>query len=92
MTVLADTTMQADALSTAAFILGPDKGFALLEQLPNVDGVMVVRRDTTPEALDIRVARFAGGNCIALSRQPCHGVRANSNLDNTAHDTISDVW
>jgi thiamine biosynthesis lipoprotein len=57
VTVLADTTMQADALSTAAVILGPDKGFALLEQLPNVDGVIVVRRDATPEALDIRVSR-----------------------------------
>lgn len=57
VTVLADTTMQADALSTAAFILGPDQGFALLEQLPNVEGVMVVRRETTPEALDIRVTR-----------------------------------
>jgi thiamine biosynthesis lipoprotein ApbE len=53
--------MQADALSTAAFILGSDKGFALLEQLPNVDGIIVVRRDTAPEALDIRVSRGLQG-------------------------------
>jgi thiamine biosynthesis lipoprotein len=65
VTVLADTTMQADALSTAAFILGPDKGFALLAQLPNVEGVMVVRRDATPEALDIRVSHGLQG-AIAL--------------------------
>jgi thiamine biosynthesis lipoprotein len=65
VTVLADTTMQADALSTAAFILGPEKGFALLEQLPKVEGVMVVRRDTTPDTLDIRVSRGLQG-AIAL--------------------------
>jgi thiamine biosynthesis lipoprotein len=65
VTVLADTTMQADALSTAAFILGPEKGFALLEQLPKVEGVMVVRRDTRPDTLDIRVSRGLQG-AIAL--------------------------
>jgi thiamine biosynthesis lipoprotein len=65
VTVLADTTMRADALSTAAFILGPEKGFALLEQLPDVEGVIVVRRNTTPDALDIRVSRGLQG-AIAL--------------------------
>jgi thiamine biosynthesis lipoprotein len=56
VTVLADTTMQADAISTAAFILGADKGFTFLEQLPHAEGVMVVRRHDAPDALDIRIS------------------------------------
>jgi thiamine biosynthesis lipoprotein len=56
VTILADTTMQADAISTAVFILGADKGFTFLEQLPHAEGVMVVRRHDAPDALDIRIS------------------------------------
>jgi thiamine biosynthesis lipoprotein len=38
-TVVAPTAMLADALATAAFVLGPSDGIALLERL-NVDGLM----------------------------------------------------
>jgi thiamine biosynthesis lipoprotein len=56
VTVLADTATQADAISTAAFVLGPDKGFALIERLPNVEGIMAVERHGASEALSIRIS------------------------------------
>jgi thiamine biosynthesis lipoprotein len=56
VTVLAETAMQADAISTAAFVLGPDKGFALIERLPNVEGMMAVERREASEALSIRIS------------------------------------
>jgi thiamine biosynthesis lipoprotein len=56
VTVLADTAMQADAISTAAFALGPDQGFALIERLPNVEGIMAVERHEASEALFIRIS------------------------------------
>ena len=33
--------MLADGLSTGVFILGPEKGMALIERLPDVEGVIV---------------------------------------------------
>ncbi|MEM4283893.1 MAG: FAD:protein FMN transferase [Candidatus Caldarchaeum sp.] len=40
-TILAPTAMEADALSTAAFVLGEERGLALIESLPNVEGILV---------------------------------------------------
>jgi thiamine biosynthesis lipoprotein len=56
VTVLAKTAMQADAVSTAAFVLGPDQGFALLERLPNVEGIMAIGRPEAPAELEIRIS------------------------------------
>jgi len=42
VTVLANSAMEADALSTALFVLGPEKGLALAERLPGVAAVFVV--------------------------------------------------
>ncbi len=47
VTVVAATTMEADVLSTIAFILGPVDGFDLIEEKAGVEGIFV-----TPE-LDI---------------------------------------
>ena len=33
--------MTADVLSTGVFIMGPEPGMALIERLPNVEGVIV---------------------------------------------------
>lgn len=44
VTVVADTVLEADALSTAIFIMGPEKGLPLLESLPGVEGLLI-----TPE-------------------------------------------
>lgn len=41
VTVLAETAMEADALSTALFVLGPEKGLALVESLPGVEALLV---------------------------------------------------
>ncbi len=41
VTVVAATAASADALATAAFVLGPQAGLKLLEQLPGVEGLLV---------------------------------------------------
>jgi thiamine biosynthesis lipoprotein len=41
VTIVADRAMLADVLSTGVFIMGPDAGMRLIEQLPNVEGVIV---------------------------------------------------
>jgi thiamine biosynthesis lipoprotein len=43
VTTIARTAMDADALSTAAFVLGPDEGVALLEKLDGVEGLVVTK-------------------------------------------------
>jgi thiamine biosynthesis lipoprotein len=41
VTVLASTASEADACSTAAFVLGPERGIAFLKSRPGVRGVIV---------------------------------------------------
>jgi FAD:protein FMN transferase len=41
VTIVAQTAMEADALSTAVFVLGPQRGLALVEQLSGVEAVLV---------------------------------------------------
>jgi thiamine biosynthesis lipoprotein len=41
VTVVARSAMTADALATAVFVLGPEAGLALLEELPGVEGIVV---------------------------------------------------
>ena len=41
VTIVADTAVIADVLSTGAFILGPVEGMKLIERLPRVEGVIV---------------------------------------------------
>jgi thiamine biosynthesis lipoprotein ApbE len=47
--------MQADAISTAAFVLGAEQGLALMERLPDVAGIVAVKRPPGHDGLDIRV-------------------------------------
>lgn len=50
VTVLASTAMEADVLSTTAFVLGPQAGTAFLSGIPGVEGMVVTgdgRRVTT---------------------------------------------
>ncbi len=44
-TVMAESAMMADALATAVFVLGPQEGMALIERLPNVEGVILFERN-----------------------------------------------
>ena len=41
VTVMAATTSRADALATAIFVLGPERGLALAERLPQVEAMLV---------------------------------------------------
>jgi thiamine biosynthesis lipoprotein len=41
ITVIGETAMMADALSTAAFVLGPEAGLALIEELPGAEAMFV---------------------------------------------------
>ena len=43
VSVLAPTAMQADALSTALFVLGPDQGLELVHRTPNTDAFFVLK-------------------------------------------------
>jgi thiamine biosynthesis lipoprotein len=40
-TIIAKTAIEADALSTAVNVLGPEKGLALIESLPGVECVLI---------------------------------------------------
>ena len=40
-TIIAPDATTADALSTAVNVLGPDKGLALIERLPNVEAIII---------------------------------------------------
>lgn len=41
VSVVAPTALEADALSTAVFLMGPQQGRALVDSLPNVDALLV---------------------------------------------------
>jgi thiamine biosynthesis lipoprotein len=41
VTIVSDRAVVADGLSTGVFVLGPAKGMALIERLPQVEGVIV---------------------------------------------------
>lgn len=47
VSIVAPTAMQADALSTAAMVLGPQRTVALMERLPNVDALLVLKNGRT---------------------------------------------
>lgn len=41
VTIIAETAIYADALSTGVFILGKEKGMELIENLPGIEGVII---------------------------------------------------
>lgn len=41
VTIVAPSAMEADALSTAIFVMGPERGMALIQKLPGVEGVII---------------------------------------------------
>ncbi|MFC1682860.1 FAD:protein FMN transferase [Candidatus Zixiibacteriota bacterium] len=42
VTILADMAIEADILSTAVFVLGPQRGMTLIEQLSGVEGIIYI--------------------------------------------------
>jgi thiamine biosynthesis lipoprotein len=61
VTIVSPRATMADALSTAAFILGPEAGMALIERLPEVEGVIVSVRNEVlvSSGLRARLERLA---------------------------------
>ncbi len=47
VTIIADTATRADALATGVFALGPEKGLALIESQPHLEGLIVDTRLNT---------------------------------------------
>ena len=45
VTIVAQTSVVADVLSTGVFVAGPDAGMALIERLPDVEGVIVTAKN-----------------------------------------------
>jgi thiamine biosynthesis lipoprotein len=63
VTIVAPSAIVADALSTGVFILGPDEGMALVEQLPDVEAVIVTA------ANDVRISSGLRGR-VQILRSP----------------------
>ena len=45
VTIVSNLAVLADGLSTGVFVMGPDAGMALIERLPDVEGVIVSDRN-----------------------------------------------
>ncbi|NQT29584.1 MAG: FAD:protein FMN transferase [Candidatus Saganbacteria bacterium] len=57
VTVVGTNAAQTDALSTAVFVLGPEKGMALIESLPDIEGLIVDAQGRVSESagLDLEI-------------------------------------
>ncbi len=69
VTVVADTCAKADALATAALVLGPEAGFALLESQPSVEGYLL-QRVGVGEALTLKVQETSGMGALLMPPIP----------------------
>ena len=58
-TVLAPTAMAADALSTAVFVMGPDAGLDLVNNLPDVEAVLVTPEGRVLVSDGLRAGQFS---------------------------------
>ncbi len=56
VTVVAPAGMASDALSTAAFVMGPEEGMALIEGMKGVGALFVSEAPDRPTGLDVRVS------------------------------------
>lgn len=63
VTIMAKTSTLTDGLSTGVFVLGADKGMALIEKLPDVEAVIVTAEN------EVRVSSGLKGR-LAMLRQP----------------------
>lgn len=45
VTIIAPQAVLADAYATAVFVMGPEKGVALLDQLPDIEGLIIYEHD-----------------------------------------------
>jgi FAD:protein FMN transferase len=56
VTIVADNATRADALSTGVFVLGLDKGMELIENLPDVEGIIIYERNNS----DLKIQTSSG--------------------------------
>lgn len=79
VTIVANRATTADGLSTGVFIMGSDAGMALIERLPDVEGVIVSDRNEVliSSGLRGRVALFVArtAESSGANRQPSVPVR-----------------
>lgn len=54
VTIVAETGVLADGLDTGIFVMGPEKGMALIERLPGVEGVIVAADGTVSVSSGLR--------------------------------------
>ncbi len=67
VSVIAQSAMEADALSTAAFVMGKKEGRRLLESQSNVEGLML-SIDTEPSQADIIISNTGGWSFFSTPR------------------------
>ena len=78
VTIVAHRAVLADALSTGVFLLGPDAGMALIERLPDVDGVIVSDRPrcSSPRVSAARCDSCGADRCTVILPRYVNGVRS----------------
>jgi thiamine biosynthesis lipoprotein ApbE len=77
LTVVAPNATAADALSTAAFVLGPERGMALLAHCEGVEGLLV-EPSGRPEDLAVRMtpdSTLGGEVAFVLDLEPSGTIR-----------------
>ena len=77
VTIFAPTALLADALDDAVFILGPKKGLALVDSMPDCSTVIV---DAQEPGVDVEVA---GGEAAADRRARRTGSEADDRVETT---------
>ena len=81
VTVVAPTAVDADALSTAIFVLGHEKGMALIDQTPGAEAMFIFKNGRVHHTRGFPIAKGpdcaggggseGGGPLAALSRADC---------------------
>ncbi len=88
VTVVAPNATAADALSTAAYVLGRDDGLALLSMCAGVEGVMV-EPNANQETLSVRLTEMTDERVsVLIDEEPM--VNAVTYSSNASHDRTSE--
>ena len=66
VTIVTNRAVIADVLSTGVFIMGPDEGMALIEKLPDVEGVIVTSDN---EVLDLERIEGTPRSCSTADQR-----------------------
>lgn len=66
--VIADTCDLADALATTLLVLPPDEGIALVESMPGVECLIMIRNDDLEEGFTTKVS--SGMNAFEAAKKP----------------------